>query len=106
VKDYRYAVRIANIDMDTLTKNNASGADLMDLLTQATEIIQSTTGGNVVFYAGRSVSGWFRRQAMNKSNVLLSLEDVGTGGRRMLAFDGIPFKRTDALNRVDEQRVV
>ena len=38
LRDWRYAVRIANIDVSDLTKNASAGADLIDLLTQAVEI--------------------------------------------------------------------
>lgn len=44
VKDWRYVVRIANIDVAALTKNGSTGADIIDLMTQALELIQGLTG--------------------------------------------------------------
>lgn len=105
VKDYRYIVRIANIDMATLTKSGATGPDLQDLMVQAMETVQSTEmpGTRAVFYAPRAISSWLRRQVLNQKNGFLSLNEVG--GRKILNFDGADIRRTDALN-VDEARVV
>lgn len=105
VKDYRYIVRIANIDRSELTKTGATGADLQDLLIQAVERIQSTEmpGTKLVFYAPRVITTFLRRQMVSQKNAFLSWEEVG--GRRITSFDGIPIRRSDALN-VDEARVV
>lgn len=103
VKDWRYAVRIANIDRSDLTKDYSTGADLQDLMVQAVELIQSTTMGKCAFYAPRRITGMLRRQLLNKKNGFLSLDEVG--GRKVTVFDGIPIRRVDALN-VNEARVV
>lgn len=105
VKDPRYVVRIANIDKSDLTYDGATGAKLISLMIQAIEAIQSTddTGTNVRFYAPRVITSFLRQQITNKGNVWLSPEQVA--GRRVTAFDGIPVRRTDALE-VDEARVV
>ena len=42
--DWRYVVRIANIDTAALTKNAATGADIIDLMTQATEPVRRNAG--------------------------------------------------------------
>jgi hypothetical protein len=102
VKDWRYAVRIANIDVSNLTKDAATGADLTDLMIQATERVQSLNG-HAAFYVPRIVSGFLRRQILNGKNVFLSVDEIA--GKRATMFDGIPVRRVDALN-VDEQRVV
>lgn len=105
VKDYRYIVRIANIDMATLTKTGATGPDLQDLMVQAVETVQSVEmpGTRAVFYAPRAISSMLRRQVLNQKNGFLGLNEVG--GRKILSFDGVDIRRTDALN-VDEARVV
>jgi hypothetical protein len=102
IKDYRYVVRVCNIARSTLVKDYATGADLQDLFIQAAERLQNTNG-RVAFYAPRVVTGMLRRQLVNKKNGFLSWEDIG--GRRVMAFDGIPIRRVDALN-VQEARVV
>lgn len=96
VRDWRYVIRIANIDKSTLTKNAASGADLIDLMVQAIEL--APTNGNIrwAFYVSRGIRSWLRRQTSNKTiNATISLENIA--GRKVVAFDGIPVRRVDAL---------
>jgi hypothetical protein len=96
VRDWRYIVRICNIDKSDLTKNAASGPDLIDLLTQAIELLPSVGLGRPVFYCNRTIKSFLRRQIMNKiANSTLTMDTVA--GKRVLAFDGIPVKRVDVL---------
>ncbi len=96
LRDWRYVVRIANIDVSDLTKNASAGADLIDLLSQAVEIPPNLNLGRAVFYANRTITSFLRRQIANKiSGSTLTMDQVA--GKKVLAFDGIPFKRTDAL---------
>lgn len=102
--DWRYVVRIANIDTAALTKNAASGADIIDLMTQATEKIHSLSGVTPVFYGNRILGSFLRRQTVNKvASGTLSYDEVG--GRPATLFSGIPYRRIDALNTT-EARVV
>lgn len=55
LRDWRYVVRIANIDVSDLTKNAASGADLIDLMAQAVELIPNLGMGRPVFYMPRTI---------------------------------------------------
>lgn len=103
LRDWRYVVRIANIDVTALTKNAATGADLLDYMVQAIELLPNTRMGRAVFYVNRTIRSFLRRQMMNKSNVWLSMEEVA--GKKVLAFDQIPVKRVDALLNT-EARVV
>jgi hypothetical protein len=104
VRDWRYIVRICNIDKSALTKNAASGSDLIDLMTQALEQVQSTTMGRPVFYCSRLIRSMLRRQIANKTlNSTLTMETVA--GKRVVTFDGVPVKRVDAL-AADEALVV
>jgi hypothetical protein len=95
LRDWRYVIRIANIDVSDLTKNAASGADLIDLMTQAIELLPNATMGRPVFYMNRKIRSFLRRQIANKANVNLTLEQVA--GKKVMAFDGIPCRRTDAI---------
>lgn len=104
VRDWRYVVRIANIDKSDLTKDNATGADLTDLMTQAIELIPNLNMGRAVFYASRTIRSFLRRQIVNKvKNSSLTMEEVA--GRKVVAFDGIPVRRVDAL-AADEAVIV
>lgn len=96
VRDWRYIVRIPNIDKSLLSKNAATGADLIDLMTQAIEKIPSLGMGRPVFYCSRTIRSFLRRQIANKvTNSTLAMDTVA--GKRVVTFDGIPVKRCDAL---------
>jgi len=104
VRDWRYIVRI-NLDQEDLTKNAASGPDLIDLMAQATELIPNINAGRAVFYANRTVRGFLRRQIMNKTvNSTLSIEQITRANGalvRVPMFDGIPVRRCDAITNTE-----
>ncbi len=96
VRDWRYVVRICNIDKSALTKDAASGADLTDLMAQACEMIPSLGMGRPAFYCSRTIKSFLRRQIASKvSSSTLTMEQVG--GKSVVTYDGIPVRRTDAL---------
>ena len=103
LRDWRYVVRIANVDVTALTKNASAGADLIDLMVQAIELLPNARVGRPVFYGNRTVRSFLRRQIANKSNVWLNMEEVA--GRKVMTFDSVPFKRVDAILNT-EARVV
>jgi hypothetical protein len=103
VKDWRNIARIANIDLSALTKNAASGADLIDLMVQAVELINAPDSVNLAWYMPRKIRGFLRRQIGNRSNTWVTLEQIA--GRKVVAFDGIPVRRVDAMVG-NEARVV
>lgn len=103
VKDWRYIVRIANIDVSALTKDANSGADLIDLIVQGIEQLQGVEGVRPVIYAPRVVRSFLRRQITNKDNVWLSMGEVA--GKKVVQFDGIPVRRLDSI-LLNEARVV
>ena len=97
VRDWRYIVRIANIDLSELTKNAGSGADLIDLMTQAIERLPNVSMGRPAFYVSRTVRSFLRRQIVNKvASASLSMDQVA--GKHVVSFDGIPVRRCDALS--------
>lgn len=105
LRDWRYVVRIANIDPSTLTKDAATGADLRDLMFQAYSLIPSFGVGRPVFYASRDIWTYLRRQsAYATKNSTLTYSQAG-GIPGLEDFAGIPIKRVDALN-TDETLVV
>lgn len=96
LRDWRQVVRICNIDVSDLTKDRSgSSADLIDLMTQALETVENLKLGRPVFYCNKTIRSFLRRQISNKSNVNLTLDNAG--GKMVLAFDGVPVKRCDAL---------
>ena len=96
LRDWRYVVRIANIKVADLTKNASAGADLIDLMTQAVELVPNLGMGRPAFYMPRKLRSFLRRQITNKvAASTLTMEEVA--GKRVVAFDGVPCRRTDAL---------
>ena len=104
LRDWRYVVRIANIDVSDLTKNAATGGDLIDLMTQALELVPNIGMGRPAFYMPRKIRSFLRRQITNKvAGSTLTMEEVS--GKKVVTFDGVPCRRTDAL-LLTEARVV
>jgi hypothetical protein len=95
VRDWRYNVRIANIAVASLTKTGSTGADLIDLMVQAIELLPSQSMGTPVFYCNKTIKSYLRRQISNKSNTWVDLDEVG--GKKVMTFGGIPVKRCDQL---------
>lgn len=96
VRDWRYVVRICNIDKSLLVKDAATGADLTDLMVQAVELVPSLNIGRAAWYVNRSIKSWLRRQLINKTkNSTLTQENQN--GKIVTYFDGIPVRRVDAL---------
>lgn len=99
VKDWRYIVRIANIEVSDLLKDASTGADIRDLMVQALEAVPSLSSGKPVFYCNKTIRSFLRRQLINKANVNLTFDTAG--GKRVLAFDEVPVKRCDAITNTE-----
>ena len=109
-RDWRYCVRIPNIDITALT--GVSAANLINLIVRglyklptapvsATAIQTSDTPevradmGRTVIYCNRVIRTYLDLQAMNKTNVLLRLEEFD--GKVVTTFRGIPVRTCDAI---------
>lgn len=95
LRDWRYVVRVANIDisdLDTL----ANTKDLITSLIKASERIPNFGAGKPVFYVNRTIREKLRLGIIEKISSNLTWETVG--GQRVMMFDGIPVRRTDALH--------
>ena len=95
LRDWRHVVRIANIDVSDLTKDAATGADIVDLMIQALERVKSLSIGRPAFYCNRTISSFLRRQINNSTNVRMTPDQVS--GKHVLTFDMVPVRRCDAL---------
>jgi hypothetical protein len=97
VKDWRYVVRICNVDKSNLKVDRSSGADLPDLMYQALEQIPNLGSGRPAFYMSRSIRSMLRRQiAYGVRGSTLEMGDVG--GKMIPVFQGVPLRRADALS--------
>jgi hypothetical protein len=117
-RDWRYMVRIANIDITQLT--GVSAANLINLLVRGiyklpTQPVSAGTiqtsdtpavradMGQTVIYCNRVVRTYLDLQAMNKTNVLLRIEEFD--GKPITTFRGIPVRTVDAILN-NEARVI
>lgn len=105
VRDWRANARIANIDVTQLTRDGASGANIIDLMIDALYRIDNPEQGEgrTIIYANRTIQSWLHKQAMNSKNVNLTIGEYG--GKKIPEFLGIPIKRNDAILNT-EARVV
>ena len=94
VRDWRYAVRICNIDSKAIDGNK-----LMDLMIEAAERLPDENLGRPIWYMNRTLRTKLRLAKVNKSNVQLSVDNVE--GKKVMQFDGFPVKRCDALTNAE-----
>ena len=106
VKDWRYVVRIANIDMSNL---RAGTVAIYDFLRTAYYKLQSTrvAGGKQAIYCNRDVLEALDRIATNAgaTDNFIRLKTTEVEGREVNTYRGIPIRDTDALLNT-EARVV
>jgi hypothetical protein len=104
LRDWRFGVRIANIDVPSLTSNGSAGADLIDLMAQAVELPPNLSGARFAFYMPRRLRSFLRRQITHTvAQSTLTMDEVA--GRKVVTFDGIPVRRVDAMLLTEAQVV-
>ena len=101
VRDWRYAVRIANIDVSDLSA--VTPPDLTKFMIKATHKVPSLKTGQPVFYMNRTGRQWLDIQAANKDNVMLKISEFE--GRPVREFLGIPIRTCDQILNT-EPRVI
>ncbi|MDD4915728.1 MAG: hypothetical protein PHW13_11910 [Methylococcales bacterium] len=99
VKDWRYVVRIANIEV-TPGGTPVISADLLSLMSRALDRIPNLGMGRAAFYMNRTVFSYLRLQALSKSNYVLAIEQAmsqfGTP-QHWTTFMGVPLRKVDQL---------
>lgn len=113
VKDWRYAVRIANVDVSDLiaqtgTQLNTAATQIINLMSRALDRVPNLAMGRACFYANRTVYSMLRVAALGKSNAALSIEQALTQFGTPYAltrFLGVPLRKVDQLLNT-ETRVV
>lgn len=114
VKDWRYAVRIANIEASHLASWKSTGVNAQDLDEFGTNIIHlmaralyrlpSQTMGRCAFYMNRTTHSALSRMAMEKSLGVMGIEkgltEFGTA-QSYLSFLGVPIRKCDAITNTE-----
>jgi len=95
VRDWRYVVRIANVDLGTITADPTTG-NLFDALDDAITLIPNLGMGRPTFYCNSRVEALLRKQLRRNVSGTLTMDQL-TENRSVVRFNGIPFKRSDAI---------
>ena len=113
VADWRYAVRIANIDNSDLiaatgTQASTAATAVIKLFARAIDHLPSITNVKPVFYVNRTLASHFRIAALDKSSSAVTIEPaINQFGKTIheMRFLGIPVRLQDVLT-ISEERVV
>lgn len=103
IADYRYVVRIANIDisdLETASDSSDTSANILKYMSQAVDLVPPGGGYRAAFYMNNRVRSMLRVKLLDKSNMYLTVADVtGASGlsRKELQFMGYPCRRIDAI---------
>nr|DAV31501.1 MAG TPA: major capsid protein [Caudoviricetes sp.] len=91
--DPESVVRICNVDTSKLSKKNttASAPDLIDLMTQALEMLPDDASGRIAFYMNDTIRSVLRRQMQNKDNAFLTWSEIA--GRKVLSYGDTPIHK-------------
>jgi len=105
VKDWRYVVRIANIDISDLigqtsTQAASAATNIVKLMARALYRIPNMAMGRPAFYMNRTVHSGLALAALDKSQYVLKINEglsqFGTPSS-YLSFLGVPLRRVDQL---------
>ncbi len=118
VRDWRYNVRLCNIDVSDLATVNAAniinglirGLNRLPTTAVGTTAVQTSDApsvqgsmGKTVIYVNRTVRTYLELQVENKTNIWLQLKEYD--GQVVLTFRGVPIRTVDAILN-NETRVV
>ena len=110
VQDYRYVVRICNIDVSALktaSDGTDTSANILKYMIQALGLIPSQGNPNLAFYMNRTVQSMLAVKLLDKSNVWLSMDEVKNSPvfrpRGVLKFQGVPCRRIDKITETESQ---
>jgi len=98
VRDWRYVVRIANIDTTNMP------TDLPKLYIEALNLIPNLAKGRPAFYMNKDVKTQMDILAMDKSNALVQVSK-DMWGQPQYEFQGYPMRKVDAIKNNEDALV-
>jgi len=108
VEDYRFLVRICNVDTSQLTVDAATGADLVRTMVKAYWQIFDPRQVRLAWYCNRVVGSFLHQQALSKTyNSTLSIEpapmigSIGLFGQPIVKALGFPIYISDAITNTE-----
>jgi len=102
VRDWRYVVRIANINVPALV-TNITAPDLVNALSRSLDRLPSLKGVRPVIYMNRTIYSFLRLQGATKSAAAVT---VMPGLNQFeMGFEGVPIRRCDQILNTEAQIV-
>ena len=96
VRDWRSAVRIANVDVSEAVANSGSAVNILTTLTKAVyKLPKKSASTRTAIYMRKELITLLDLQCQAKQNLLLSYTDVA--GKPVLTFRGIPIREQETL---------
>jgi hypothetical protein len=109
VRNWQYVVRVANIDISDLRIDGATGADLINLITEGyyRHKGRRVSKGKTMIYMNTTLVKFLDYQARNVKdrNLFLTFAEFGPNAKEVLHFRGLPIRECDAILN-SEDRVV
>ncbi|MEL5392869.1 major capsid protein [Serratia nevei] len=102
VRDWRYAVRICNIDTTTLDSDE-NAANLLKLIVKAFHRIPNLKLGKAALYGNRTVMEYIDVQALEKASLAVKTQE--TEGIFWQSIRGVPLRTCDSLLDTESQVV-
>lgn len=99
VKDPRRINRLCNIDTSDANLEFPTQGSLVMSLIDMWAAMPSKTGFNRVLYTHREIAAAFHKQALNKTNVALSIQEYL--GEPMAHFMGCPIRTLDQMSKAE-----
>ena len=111
IKDYRSVVRICNIDisnLETASNSTDTSANILKFMSQALDKLPPNMAGRKVFYMNERVRSMLRVKMLDKSNLLLKMDELKSSGTvprpdGILTYLGVPCRRIDAILNTETQ---
>lgn len=100
LRDWRYVVRIANVNLTDLNSSTAATVAqarklLIEQMVRASERIPQLGMGRAAFYCNRTIRTALRLSILDRTSNSLAWETVA--GKRVMTFDDIPVRTCDAI---------
>lgn len=109
VRNWQYISRVCNIDVSDLKIDAATGADIINLLTEAYYAHKGrrTSKGKTFIYMNTTLVKYLDYQARNAQgkNLFLTFADYGPNAKEVLHFRGVAIRECDAILNTEERVV-
>ena len=99
LRDWRYVVRVANIDVSLLVSDDGSvsaGANLIKSMIKALHKLPSMKKGKTVIYVNETIETYLDLQTLEQNNMNVAYNNM-PHGEKVMMFRGVPVKRCDAI---------